>query len=75
MNEADLHSLIERLIKEPSETEWLEFKANRYEPQELGEYLSSLANSACLHGKPKGYLVFGIENNTHNVVGTTFVPE
>lgn len=75
MNEVDLHSLIERLRQEPSETEWLEFKANRYEPQELGEYLSSLANSACLHGKPKGYLVFGIENKTHNIVGTTFVPE
>ncbi|MFY9943680.1 MAG: RNA-binding domain-containing protein, partial [Desulfobacterales bacterium] len=59
----------------PPRAEWLEFKANRYEAQELGEYLSALANSACLHGRPKGYLVFGIENTSHQVVGTDFEPE
>lgn len=75
MTEAELHALIERLRAEPHETEWLEFKANRYEPQEIGEYLSALANSACLHGKPKGYLGFGIDNVTHAVVGTDFDPE
>jgi ATP-dependent DNA helicase RecG len=40
----------------------------------LGEYLSALANSACLLGKPRAYLVFGIEDGTHAVVGTTFDP-
>lgn len=75
MTEPELHALIERLRAEPHETEWLEFKANRHEPQELGEYLSALANSACLHGKPKGYLCFGIENQSHAVVGTDFDPE
>lgn len=74
MNTAELHALLDRLRAEPRETEWLEFKTNRYEPQLLGEYLSALANSACLHGKPRGYLVFGIENETHDVVGTTFDP-
>jgi len=75
MNESELHALIERLRTEPEETEWLEFKANRYEPQELGEYLSALANSACLHGNPKGYLVFGVENAKHCIVGTDLDPE
>jgi ATP-dependent DNA helicase RecG len=74
MNTAELHALLDRLRAEPREAEWLEFKTNRYEPQLLGEYLSALANSACLLGKPRGYLVFGIENGTHNVVGTTFDP-
>lgn len=74
MNTAELHALLDRLRAEPRETEWLEFKTNRYEPQLLGEYLSALSNSACLHGKPRGYLVFGIEDETHNVVGTTFDP-
>lgn len=75
MTEPELHALIERLRAEPQETEWLEFKANRYEPQEIGEYFSALANAAAVHGKPKGYLVFGIENATHAVVGTNFDPE
>ncbi|MDO9481227.1 MAG: putative DNA binding domain-containing protein [Hydrogenophaga sp.] len=75
MNNADLFALLDRLRAEPRETEWLEFKANRYEPQAIGEYLSALANSACLLGKPRGYLVFGIEDGTHAVVGTRFDPQ
>ena len=75
MNTADLTALLDRLRAEPRETEWLEFKANRYEPQVLGEYLSALANSACLLGMPRGYLVFGIEDGSHAVVGTGFDPQ
>lgn len=74
MNTANLHALLERLRAEPNEAEWLEFKANRYEPQALGEYLSALANSACLLGKSRGYLVFGVEDETSEVVGTSFDP-
>ena len=75
MNDQDLCLLLEKLLVEPDETEWLEFKENYYEPQLLGEYFSALANSACLNSKPKGYLVFGIKNTTHEVVGTDFNPE
>ena len=75
MNTAELTALLDRLCAEPRETEWLEFKANRYEPQALGEYLSALANSACLQGRPRGYLAFGIEDGSHAVVGTTFDPQ
>lgn len=75
MNTAEVTALLDRLRAEPRETEWLEFKANRYEPQVLGEYLSALANSACLLGRPRGYLVFGIEDGSHAVVGTAFDPQ
>jgi ATP-dependent DNA helicase RecG len=75
VNTAELTALLDRLCAEPRETEWLEFKANRYEPQALGEYLSALANSACLLGRPRGYLAFGIEDGSHAVVGTTFDPQ
>ena len=74
MDQQDLIALLNRLRREPTETEWLELKANYYEAQEIGEYLSALANSACLLGKPKGYLVFGLEDTIHNVVGTSFNP-
>lgn len=75
MNTADLTALLDRLRAEPRESEWLEFKANRFDAQAIGEYLSALANSACLLGKPRGYLVFGIEDGTHVVVGTSFDPQ
>ena len=74
MNHQELTALLDRLRAEPRETEWLEFKANRFEPNALGEYISALANSACLLGKTRAYLVFGIEDGTHAVVGTDFDP-
>lgn len=74
MNTQELTALLDRLRTEPHETEWLEFKANRYEPQVLGEYLSALANAAGLLGKSRAYLVFGIEDDTHAVLGTAFDP-
>lgn len=60
MDTQELTALLDRLRAEPRETEWLEFKASRYDPQAMGEYLSALANAACLNGKTKGYLAFGI---------------
>lgn len=67
-------ALIDRLRALPTETEWFEFKRNRYEPQVLGEYLSALANAACLASQPRGYLLFGIDDETHDVIGTRFDP-
>jgi ATP-dependent DNA helicase RecG len=66
--------LIDRLRALPTETEWFELKRNRFEPEQLGEYLSALANAACLAGQPRGYLVFGIDDATHEVIGTDFDP-
>lgn len=67
-------ALINRLCALTTETEWLEFKRNRCEPQLLGEYLSALANTSCLASQPRGYLLFGIDDETHEVVGTPFDP-
>lgn len=74
MNERECIALVDRLRAMPSETEWFEFKRDRYESQQIGEYLSALANSACLANQPRGYLVFGVDNVSHDVVGTSFDP-
>jgi predicted HTH transcriptional regulator len=58
----------------PRECEWVEFKVNNAHVQEIGEYLSALGNSACYHNKEYAYLVFGVEDETHRLVGTTFSP-
>jgi predicted HTH transcriptional regulator len=69
-----LASLVNELRKQPAETEWLEFKHNNSSPEEIGEYISALANSAALTGKANAYIAWGIENTTHNIVGTNFSP-
>ncbi len=66
--------LVRELCKLPHETEWLEFKVNNSSPQEIGEYLSALANAAALNGKAFAYLIWGVENTTHRIVGTEFSP-
>ncbi len=71
MTEENLKRLIDELRTLTAETEWVEFKENRCEPEETGEYISALANSACLHEKDKAYLVFGIKDQSHLVVGTS----
>jgi len=69
-----LNPLIDPLLAQGRENEWLEFKHNNDQPQLIGEYLSALANSACLHNEPHGYLIYGIDNDSLNVVGTDFQP-
>ncbi len=68
-----LISIVHELRKLPKETEWVEFKKNNNNPEEIGQYLFALANSAALLGKVNGYLVWGIDNESHDIIGTTFV--
>ncbi len=75
MEQQEFEILIEELRALPHEREWVEFKENNYNPQAIGEYISALSNSACLENKEFGYLVFGIENETHQIVGTSFKPK
>jgi ATP-dependent DNA helicase RecG len=65
--------LVRELCKLPAETPWLEFKRNNDDPDTIGEYLSALSNAAALDGRANAYLIWGIVNNSHEVLGTSFV--
>ena len=69
-----LASLVRELCKLPQETEWVELKVNDAEPQKIGEYISALSNSAALAGKAFAYLVWGVGDGDHSIVGTRFAP-
>lgn len=69
-----LLSILQELRKLPAETEWVEFKHNNDKPEEIGEYLSALANSAALMGKVSAYMVWGVDNQTHDLLGTRIRP-
>lgn len=56
------------------ETEWVEFKHNNEDPKEIGEYLSAISNSVALHGRDRGYIIWGVEDKTLRVIGTSFQP-
>lgn len=63
-------ALLTRLLQEPTETTWLEFKVNNKDPKEIGEYVSALANAAILAGRDRAFLIFGVEDGTKKPVGT-----
>ena len=72
MKEQELRDLVDYLVSLSNEKEWLEFKVNNSKPEVIGERLSALSNSACLLDEPYGYLVYGIEDKNHEIVGTKF---
>ena len=69
-----LLGLVRELRRLPHETEWVEFKVDQRVPRAIGEYVSALANAAALHDKTRAYVLWGIEDGTHAVVGTHFSP-
>lgn len=70
MDKEDLSELLKRLLS-LDENEWVEYKENNSNPEDMGQYISALSNSACLHKQDYGYLVYGV-NNSKIVVGTKF---
>jgi len=74
MTNPELINLLEELTAFPSETEWIEFKMGKgsITDEQIGEYISAMSNGATVANKPFGYLVWGVENNTHAIKGTNF---
>ena len=72
MTQTELHKLLLELCAQPQEEHWLEFKLNYAHHDEIGEYISAMSNGATISNKPYGYLVWGVENLTHEIKGSLF---
>lgn len=68
----NLELLVNRLRKHKTETNWFEFKCNNYDPDMIGQDISALANSAAYSEKVCAYMIWGIDDKTHDIVGTEF---
>ena len=66
--------LLHHLISIGKESEYLEFKEN-FDKEVVGERISAIANSVALTGREFGYIVFGVEDKTFRIVGTSFDPQ
>ncbi|MCK5147893.1 putative DNA binding domain-containing protein [bacterium] len=69
-----LFDKVKQLLELPNETEWVEFKMNKADPDDIGEYISALSNSATLHGQKTSYIIWGVHDELHKVSGTRFKP-
>ena len=67
-----MSELLKQLLAEGRECEWLEFKENNSNPEDIGHQISALSNSSLLCGRPCGFLVFGVSDGTLEIAGTNF---
>lgn len=74
MTDTEIKQKLEQLLCLESESEIVEFKEakNNYDFSKLGKYFSALSNEANLHSESSGWLVFGVENKKHEIVGTSY---
>ena len=74
MSERDI-ALIDELCGASSEHHVLEFKQDNVDPKVIGKLCSALSNAARVAQKDCAYVLWGIENDHHKIVGTKFDPE
>ena len=76
MSEQELSKILSDAVSLPAETEIIEFKEakNGYDFDKIGKYFSALSNEANLKGQSCAWLIFGIENSKHLIVGSQFRP-
>lgn len=68
----NLSILVQELRKLDKEKSWLEFKHNYNDPEMIGKDICALANGAAFGGRNKAYFIWGIDDESHDIVGTTF---
>ena len=68
----NLEKLVDELRKYDSENYWLEFKHNNYDPDMIGQDISALSNGAAYSDKNCAYMIWGIDDKTHEIVGTDY---
>lgn len=68
-------ALIDGMRALPAETAWIEFKGNNSDPEMIGKRCSAMSNAARVAGQNTAYMVWGIEDGSHAVIGTDFNPD
>jgi len=72
MEQEIILNLLSILKSKGSEIPYIEAKGSLVDREKIGETLSALSNSASYHDQKYGYLIWGLENKTWDIVGTDF---
>lgn len=69
----ELNEILNELVNN-SENECVEFKRaeNDFNVDKLGKYFSAISNEAILKNKQYGWIVFGIDDTTHEFINTRY---
>ena len=74
MKTETLSELIYGFCRNEREDTFYDFKTSYAEPRKIGRDLSALSNAATLADQSHGYLIYGVDDRTHEIVGTKFRP-
>lgn len=78
MSHADLNSARDTALIDElrgAENAVVEFKRENIDPKVIAKYCSALSNAARIEGKEFAYVLWGIDDVSHDVVGTDFNPD
>ena len=74
LSDERLANIINDFCKDATEHEYVEFKENFSDPYRIGQIVCGFLNTLTLKKIPRGFLVWGIRDSDHAVVGTNFNP-
>lgn len=67
--------LVDELLSNGTEMGCVEFKLNNENPEMIGKICSALSNVARIEQRDFAYVLWGIEDGTKKIIGTTFNPD
>jgi ATP-dependent DNA helicase RecG len=74
MSDPSMIAALPDLLTQARERSTVEFKSNWDQAEDIGEYISALANAAALEGHERAWMIWGVDDLTRQVKGTTFDP-
>ncbi|PWK46855.1 ATP-binding protein [Pleionea mediterranea] len=66
--------LVDELCSQSAENALVEFKHNNFKPEMVGKLCSAMSNAARIAQKDFAYVLWGVDDETQQVIGTTFEP-
>lgn len=72
---AELCAMVDEFRAFAAEPSWLEFKTGMKDPVQIAKYISGLSNVAAYAGNTHGYLVWGVDDTTHEIKTSDFNPD
>ena len=70
----DLLQLVNQLVARATESQTVEFKESNDDAFMIGKDISELSNAAAMEGQDYAYMLWGVDDATHDIIGTTFNP-
>lgn len=68
-------ALVDELRGGHDEKQWVEFKRDNDDDKMIGKLCSALSNGARADGREVAYVVWGVDDDSRTVVGTSFNPD